>query len=102
MKIALAQINYHIGNFDRNVDKIKSAISRAKSEGVDLIVFAELAVSGYPPRDFLEFDDFIYQCQESIEEIALQCIGIDAIVGAPIKNPDYQGKDLYNSAFLLQ
>ncbi len=102
MKIALAQINYHIGNFDKNVDKIKSAIKRAKGEGTDLIVFAELAVSGYPPRDFLEFDDFINQCQDAIQEIALQCKGIAAIVGSPVKNPDFQGKDLYNAAFLLE
>lgn len=102
MKIALAQINYHIGNFDKNVDKIKKAISRAKGENVDLIVFAELAVSGYPPRDFLEFDDFIAQCQDAIREIALQCKGIAAIVGSPVKNPDFQGKDLFNAAYLLE
>jgi len=102
MKIALAQLNFHIGNFDKNIDKIKSAIKRAKGEDVDLIVFAELAVSGYPPRDFLEFDDFIIQCQDAINEIALQCKGIAAIVGSPVKNPDFQGKDLYNAAFLLE
>ena len=102
MKIALAQLNYHIGNFDKNVEKIKSAIKRAKGEGTDLIIFAELAVSGYPPRDFLEFDDFINQCQDAINDIALQCKGISAIVGSPVKNPDFQGKDLYNAAFLLE
>ncbi len=101
MKIALAQINYHIGNFEGNVSKIKTAIQRAKTAGADLAVFAELAVSGYPPRDFLEFDDFIDKCLSAIEDIAKNCKGIAAIIGAPTRNPDYLGKDLFNSAFFL-
>ena len=68
---------------------------------LDLIVFSELCVCGYPPRDFLEFDDFIDQCQKSVDEIAKHCIGIAAIVGSPSKNPNIKGKDLFNSAFLL-
>lgn len=101
MKIALAQLNYHIGNFESNVTKIKNAIKQARDNDVDLVVFAELAVSGYPPRDFLEFDDFINKCQAAIEDIAHKCRGIAAIVGAPSKNPEFQGKDLYNSAYFL-
>jgi NAD+ synthase (glutamine-hydrolysing) len=101
MRIALAQINYHIGNFESNVAKIKTEIDRATAEGADLVVFAELAVSGYPPRDFLEFDDFINQCMDAIHEIARHCQDIYAIVGSPVKNPDFQGKDLFNAAFLL-
>ena len=65
------------------------------------MIFAELAVSGYPPRDFLEFDDFISQCMDAIHEIAVECKGITAIVGGPVKNPEFQGKDLFNAAFLL-
>jgi NAD+ synthase (glutamine-hydrolysing) len=102
MKIALAQINYHIGNFESNVSKIISAIEKGKSQGADLVVFAELAVSGYPPRDFLEFDDFINQCNKAVHQIAQSCRGISAIVGAPVANHDFQGKDLYNAAFLLE
>ena len=101
MKVALAQLNYHIGNFESNVSKIKSAILKAKNSGADLVVFAELAVSGYPPRDFLEFDDFIDKCKLAVEDIASHCRGIAAIVGAPTKNPEFQGKDLYNSAYFL-
>lgn len=101
MKIALAQINYHIGNFENNQAKIIEAIRKAKSQGADLIVFAELAISGYPPRDFLEFDDFIDQCMQSIESIARECVGIAAIVGGPSKNPKTKGKDLFNTAFFL-
>ncbi len=102
MKIALAQVNYHIGNFEYNLEKIIAKIDQAKGEAVDLIVFAELAVSGYPPRDFLEFDDFIDQCENAVQAIATHCLGIAAIVGAPLKNTEFEGKDLYNAAYLLE
>ncbi len=102
MKIALAQINYHIGNFENNFKKISEAIQKAKSEKADLVVFSELAVSGYPPRDFLEFDDFINRCDATIEKIAAECIGIAAIVGSPTRNPEKKGKDLFNAAFFLE
>ena len=69
MKIFLAQQNYHIGNFEANTEKIINAIREAKAEAGDLIVFSELAVCGYPPRDFLEFNDFIEQSLASIDRI---------------------------------
>ena len=53
MKIALAQLNYHIGNFEYNTEKILNAITQAREQQVDLIVFSEMAVCGYPPLDFL-------------------------------------------------
>ena len=62
MKIFLAQQNYHIGNFESNTQKIIAAIHEAKKQGGDLIVFSELSICGYPPRDFLEFDDFVNTC----------------------------------------
>ncbi|MCF8227894.1 MAG: NAD+ synthase, partial [Bacteroidales bacterium] len=83
MKIALAQINYHIGNFEENSRKIINSIRKGKLENVDLVVFSELAVSGYPPRDFLEFRDFVERCQDAVEKIADECHGIAAIVGSP-------------------
>lgn len=101
MKIALAQLNYHIGNFESNQDKIIQSINKAKAENVDLIVFAELAISGYPPRDFLEFDDFVNQCHLRITEIAKHCTGIAAIVGSPYRNPNTKGKKLHNAAYFL-
>jgi len=101
LKIALAQINYHIGNFSSNVKKIRESIMKAKQGGADLVIFAELAISGYPPRDFLEFDDFVQKCQLALNEIAADCDGIAAIVGAPTFNPEFQGKDLYNAAYFL-
>ncbi|MFA4851447.1 MAG: nitrilase-related carbon-nitrogen hydrolase, partial [Bacteroidales bacterium] len=83
MKIALAQLNYHIGNFESNTTKILDCIRKAKSENADLVIFSELAISGYPPRDFLEFDHFILKCIASINTIAAECTGIAAIIGAP-------------------
>ncbi len=101
LKISIAQLDYHTGNFEYNTNKIISQIEAAKLEQVDLIVFSELCVCGYPPRDFLEFADFIEQCKTSVETIAQSCKGIAAIVGAPSVNPVVAGKDLYNSAWFL-
>ena len=60
MKITIAQLNFIIGNFTGNLKKMLAAVERAKAEGTDLVCFSELATCGYPPRDFLEFDDFIH------------------------------------------
>ena len=65
MKIALVQQNYHIGNFEYNREKIIQGIRQAKEGGADLVVFSELSVCGYPPRDFLEFKDFLSRCYGS-------------------------------------
>ncbi|MBL7925439.1 MAG: NAD+ synthase [Bacteroidia bacterium] len=101
MRIALAQLNYHIGNFAGNTDKILHAISEAKKNDADIIVFGELSICGYPPLDFLEYDDFLSQCMEAVQVIAKHCVGIAAIVGSPAKNPVLAGKNLYNAAFFL-
>src|SRR5579872_1316849 len=101
MKIFLAQQNYHIGNFEANTAKILVAIEKAKKQNGDLIVFSELAVCGYPPRDFLEFNDFIEQCLASIEQIKQAADTIGVLVGCPSRNPKIEGKDLFNSAYLL-
>lgn len=101
MKIALAQLNYIVGDFDENVSKMIRAIHEVRAAGADLVVFAELGVSGYPPRDFLEFDDFIARCYQGVLQIAAECNGIAAIVGSPSVNPADKGKPLYNSAYFL-
>ena len=101
MKIFLAQQNYHIGNFEANTAKIIAAIREAKTKGGDLVVFSELAVCGYPPRDFLEFNDFIEKSLESIEQIKQEADTIAVLVGAPSRNPVAHGKDLFNSAYFL-
>ena len=101
MKIALAQLNYHIGDFGNNTAHIITTIEKAKKLGADVAIFAELSVCGYPPLDFLEFDDFIRQSMRSVETIAGACRGIAAIVGAPSVNHDPRGKPLHNTAFFL-
>lgn len=101
MKISLAQLNYHIGNFERNKELICSAIRQAKSEGSDLIIFSELCVPGYPPLDLLDRYDFIEKCSQTVNEIAKECRGIAAIVGSPTLNSNTEGKKLFNSALLL-
>ena len=101
MNIALAQLDYHIGNFEQNSERIKNSINEAKQNGCDLIVFAELAICGYPPLDFLDFKDFTKQSIAAMEDVAAVCKGITAIVGGPSINPDINGKNLFNSAFVL-
>ena len=101
MKIFLAQQNYHIGNFESNTQKIIAAIETAKAQGGDIIVFSELSVCGYPPRDFLEFDDFIDSCNASIELIQSHADSIAVIVGAPDRNKAKVGKPLFNAAYFL-
>jgi NAD+ synthase (glutamine-hydrolysing) len=102
MKIALAQLNYHVGNFEANTNKIISAIKEAQEKGADLVVFAELCISGYPPRDFLEFNEFIALCGDSAKQIAAACQDIACIIGLPTVNSSPEGKDLYNSAYFIE
>ena len=102
MKIALAQLNYHVGNFESNTEKIIGHIKTAESKGADLIVFAELCVCGYPSRDFLEFDEFIDLCEAAAQKIANECFDIACIIGLPTPNHRIEGKDLNNSAYFIE
>ena len=101
MKIVLAQLNYHIGNFETNSDKIIEAINKAKSKNADLVVFSELAICGYPPKDLLERKDFIEKTLHAIDQVASHCVDIAAVIGGPSINPHSKGKKLYNSAFFI-
>ncbi|NNE30436.1 MAG: NAD+ synthase [Saprospiraceae bacterium] len=101
MKIAIAQLNFHIGNFESNTQKMLEAIQQAKDKEADIICFSELSTTGYPPRDFLEFDDFIHLAEESIEKLTEAAVGIAVVVGSPSRNPVPEGKDLFNSAYFL-
>ncbi len=101
MKITLAQLNYHIGNFTANKEKIIRTIREARQRGSDLVVFSELTVSGYPPLDMLERKEFIDACLETVQEIAAHCLDIAAIIGSPSVNTAPEGKNLFNSAFFL-
>jgi len=98
MKIVLAQLNFHVGNFSYNLGKIVDSIRKAIMEKADLIVFSELSLTGYPPRDFLNYPGFIEKCRTSIEEILPLSLDIDIILGLPWENPNRPGKALYNAA----
>ena len=101
MKIALAQINAHIGHFEGNVARMLAAVEEAKLQGADIVVFPELSTCGYPPRDFLEFDDFVHLADAAVQRLAEAARGIAILVGSPTRNPVPEGKDLYNSAYFL-
>jgi NAD+ synthase (glutamine-hydrolysing) len=88
MKIALAQLNYTVGDFDGNTAKIIEAVNRAKSEQADLVVFAELSICGTPAYSLLEKVTFLEHCEEALVEIASFCDGISALVGLPIQRED--------------
>lgn len=83
MKVALAQLNYLIGDFEGNAEKITGSIKMAREAGADLVVFSELSVTGYYPHDLLEKKEFIKKAEEQVKRIATSCQGIAAIVGAP-------------------
>ena len=84
MKIALAQLNYTIGDIDGNASKIIDSINKAKAQRADLVIFAEQAVSGTPAFDLLRKTTFLELCEDALVEIASCCDGIAAIVGLPI------------------
>jgi len=101
MRIALAQLNFIIGNFEYNYKKIADSIEKAKNEKADIVIFSELAICGYPPHDLLEQKSFVEKCKVWIEKIADLCDNVAAVVGGPTINPNSEGKILYNSAFFL-
>ncbi len=100
MKVALAQVNCHVGNFEGNTRHFRDIIVDCKGKA-DLVVFPELAVSGYPPLDFLDYQHFTDECLKMIGIIAQDCTDIDVIIGSPSVNPVKDGKNLFNSAFFL-
>lgn len=101
MKIAISQQNYILGHFDFNINKIIVAIQNAIKDRADLIVFSELAISGYPPTDFLEINDFVNKGIEKLNQLLPFSKDIAILLGIPTVNPTIEGKDLFNSAAFL-
>ena len=85
----------------QNTRKIIEGINWAKAQDADLVVFSELCVCGYPPRDFLEFNDFINKCYAAIDIIKEHADTIGVLIGSPARNSRKEGKDLFNAVFLL-
>src|SRR5213076_2916058 len=92
MRLALAQINTTVGDLDGNRDKIVQGLGDAKTEGADLVLFPELAVTGYPPEDLLLRPSFLRAAEDSLREIARAARGIVALVGFP-----HFDRDLFNA-----
>jgi len=101
MKIALAQINPTIGDFTHNTEKIRTTAEKAIGLSCDLIVFSELIISGYPPRDLLEKKDFVEANLIHLQTLIKSIKGIGVICGVVDKNPHEKGNPLYNSAILF-
>ena len=97
LRVALAQINLVVGDFNFNADKIKQHLKQAKRMGADVVLFPELAVTGYPPEDLLLKESFLKQCDKNLKKISRYTKGLTAIIGFAEK----KGKSIYNSAALL-
>jgi len=102
VKIALGQINPTVGDFSGNAAKIIACAQRARSAGAGLILFPELSICGYPPRDLVERPSFVAHNQESANQIAEQTRGIAVICGLVTPAEAGTGKSVMNSAVLLQ
>jgi NAD+ synthase (glutamine-hydrolysing) len=102
VKIALGQINPTVGDFSGNAAKIISYSLQARNAGAGLILFPELAVCGYPPRDLVERPSFVARCQATIEKIAVETQGIAVICGTVTPAEAESGKKVMNSAALLR
>ena len=98
MKIAVAQINTTVGDIKGNVEKIITSIKEGKEKGVDLLIFPELTITGYPPKDLLVKKSFIKKNEEELETIKEACEGISAIVGFA---QEKEG-NLYNAAAIIK
>src|SRR5690348_10215609 len=101
VKIALGQINPTVGDFTGNAAKIIDFSGRAKAAGAGLILFPELSVCGYPPRDLVERPAFVTHNRDSVERIAKETAGIAVICGLVTPAQSDAGKSVMNSAALL-
>ena len=102
MKIALAQLNPIIGDFPHHAEQIVSCADKAKEAGADLVVFSELVIPGYPPRDLLEKNDFVRSNLDCLNSLINTVQGIGVLCGYVDINPEDEGKSLYNAAALFE
>ncbi|HEV8317765.1 MAG TPA: NAD+ synthase [Vicinamibacterales bacterium] len=103
MRLALAQLNFTVGAFDANFVKIADAIRRAQAVEADLIVFSELATTGYPPRDLLNHPRFIDMNLDLLDRVAaLSTSRLAVLIGFVDCNPSREGKGLFNAAALCR
>src|SRR5260370_25688462 len=101
MRLALAQLNFTVGAFARNLEKITDVVTRASDAGAELVVFSELATTGYPPRDLLNHPQFVdanLDLLQRVAELSTERLGI--LIGFVDRNPSPEGKGLFNAAAL--
>ncbi|KOQ74589.1 NAD+ synthase [Stenotrophomonas maltophilia] len=99
IRIAMAQFDFPVGDVAGNTERIIEMIGQARDEyGAELVMFPELAVSGYPPEDLLLRPGFLYECEQAMGRIAAACRGITAVVGWP----QAAGAVVYNAASVLR
>ena len=101
MRVYLAQINTTVGAIDDNAAKVREWIGRARREGADLVIFPELALTGYPPKDLLEYPWFAEKSEAAIAGLCDATAGIGVIVGFVSRRAAGEGKGLHNSAAYL-
>lgn len=101
MKIVLSQLNYTIGDLDGNVGKMVDHINKAKRDQADLVVFSELSLCGYIPKDMLNYESFIQRCYAALTTLAKHTSDIAIVVGMPTRSGLTKGKKLYNSAIFI-
>ena len=103
VRIALAQIDTTVGAFDANASRILDRTKEAAEKGAQLVLFPELALSGYPPKDFLELGEFVDRCRAALEELSTDAVfsRVPALVGFPERHRG-AGAGLYNAVALLQ
>ncbi|MFT5724108.1 MAG: NAD+ synthase (glutamine-hydrolyzing) [Bacteroidia bacterium] len=101
MKIVLSQLNFTIGDLDGNVQKMAEHITQAKSDDVDLVVFSELSICGYIPKDMLNYKSFVERCYQTLNHLITYTKGIAILVGMPTRSNLDKGKALYNSAIFI-
>jgi NAD+ synthetase len=102
MRLALAQINPTVGDIAGNATLIRDAIEQAKAADARLVVFPELAIIGYPPKDLLLKPAAIAQCKDAVDRLAQHCVGITAVIGLPLLSDKPSGRTLYNAAALCR
>ncbi len=101
LRICLAQFNVTIGHFEQTLKTIEKAVEKAIEEHADIIVFPELFLTGYPPLDRLEQEDFLVKTESALHFVQDLSENIAIIIGAPSRNMSGKGKYLYNSAFFF-